>query len=142
MAESGHKTCALREHRKLEEWNDERNKAMFQLKKRLERLNTSQPHSSLPQTDMPASEAIEMTFGDEEVLVDQDGLCDSDKPEEGNRRPRARFGRRWTHDEELCVASCGIILGRATFYGSEAPNGVRVRISSFIHYARTLTSCQ
>jgi hypothetical protein len=36
------------------------------------------------------------------------------------------FGRRRTHNEELCVASCGVILGRATCYGSEAPNGVRV----------------
>ena len=55
-----------------------------------------------------------------------DGDTCNGKPETGNRNTKARFGRRWTHNEELCVASCGVILGRATFYGSEAPNGVWV----------------
>ena len=64
-------------------------------------------------------------LGDEEVLLDANGICDG-KPESGNRSVRARFGRRRSHNEELCVASCGVILGRATFLGSEAPNGVRV----------------
>ncbi|KAF8574394.1 hypothetical protein K439DRAFT_1649787 [Ramaria rubella] len=35
----------------------------------------------------------------------------------------AHFGHKRTHNEELCVASCGMILGRVTFYGSEGPNG-------------------
>ncbi|PPQ76766.1 hypothetical protein CVT26_000266 [Gymnopilus dilepis] len=73
---------------------------------------------------------------DEDILLDSNGiyhevgeednvdLCNG-KPETGNRSAKARFGRRRTHNEELCVASCGVILGRATFYGSEAPNGVR-----------------
>ena len=55
----------------------------------------------------------------------------------GNRPARARFGRKRTHNEELCVTSCGVIVGRATFYGSEAPNGVRVSIT--IYYLRITT---
>jgi hypothetical protein len=51
--------------------------------------------------------------------------CDG-KSAKGNRVVRARFGRKRTHNEELCVYSCGIVAGRATFFGSEAPNGVRV----------------
>ena len=62
---------------------------------------------------------------DEETIIDENGICDG-KPETGNRSVKARFGRRRTHNEQLCVASCGVILGRATFFGSEAPNGVRV----------------
>ncbi|KAJ7278736.1 hypothetical protein C8J57DRAFT_1059707, partial [Mycena rebaudengoi] len=50
--------------------------------------------------------------------------CDG-KSALGNRTVRARFGRKRTHNEELCVYSCGIVPGRATFFGSEAPNGVR-----------------
>ncbi|KAJ7429546.1 hypothetical protein B0H11DRAFT_2405433 [Mycena galericulata] len=50
--------------------------------------------------------------------------CDG-KPEKGNRVLRARFGRKRTHNEQLNCFSCGIIAGRATFFGSEAPNGVR-----------------
>ncbi|KAF7294714.1 hypothetical protein MIND_01008700 [Mycena indigotica] len=61
---------------------------------------------------------------DEDVEIDEDGVC-PDKPSVGNQKPKARFGRRRTHNEELCVMSCGVIVGRATFYGSEAPNGVR-----------------
>lgn len=62
---------------------------------------------------------------DDDALIDENGICDG-KLDTGNKSVRARFGRRRTHNEELCVASCGVILGRATFYGSEAPNGVRV----------------
>jgi len=67
---------------------------------------------------------------DDQVLVNSAGdLCD-DKPETGNRKLRAQFGRRRSHNEELCVASCGVTFGRERFYGSEAPNGVRVRYFS------------
>jgi hypothetical protein len=126
---------------------------MFQLKRRLENLKISQPTSSLPippaessrlrnesaalPTDLLPDSSELFDIGeragegagieDEEVEVDIAERCDG-KPETGNRKVRARFGRRWTHNEELCVASCGVILGRATFLGSEAPNGVRVGI--------------
>ncbi|KAF7351602.1 hypothetical protein MSAN_01592700 [Mycena sanguinolenta] len=46
------------------------------------------------------------------------------KSGQGNRKLRALFGRRWTHNEQLGVYSCGVVAGRATFFGSEAPNGV------------------
>ncbi|KAF9539067.1 hypothetical protein CPC08DRAFT_771030 [Agrocybe pediades] len=118
-AEPHHRTCSIREHRALEDYNSEQNKAMFQLKRRLARLKTSQPRDAVPD-----SELGDAPFNDEEVLIDKNGDC-TDKPDEGNRSLRARFGRRRTHNEELCVATCGVILGRATFYGSEAPNGVR-----------------
>ena len=77
---------------------------------------------------------------DDHVLIDSDGdLCDG-KSETGNRKLRAQFGRRRSHNEELCVASCGTIYGRKRFYGSEAPNGVRV--SSFIAMLRVICVLQ
>ncbi|PPQ78706.1 hypothetical protein CVT24_002284 [Panaeolus cyanescens] len=102
-AEPGFRTCTLSEHRQLETWLREENKAMFQLKRRLAR-----------------------TGGQLEIDETADAEMCSGKEETGNRAPHARFGRRLTHNEELCVTSCGIILERATFYGSEAPNGVRI----------------
>lgn len=119
---------------------------MFQLKHRLERVKISQTHDSLPPAisnddDLPELIAPDDDddehdweelgegsgiYGEEmDTLIDEHGLCDG-KPESGNKSVRARFGRRRTHNEELCVGSCGVILGRATFFGSEAPNGVRV----------------
>ncbi|EIN03778.1 hypothetical protein PUNSTDRAFT_77731, partial [Punctularia strigosozonata HHB-11173 SS5] len=53
----------------------------------------------------------------------------SEKDEAGNTIPKARFGRRRTHNEQLCVATCGVILSRATFFGSEGIDGVR----QFLH---------
>ncbi|RDB27256.1 hypothetical protein Hypma_004511 [Hypsizygus marmoreus] len=71
-------------------------------------------HNSAP-TTLPVS--------DEVTEVDEAGVCDG-KSSLGNTKPRARFGRRRTHNEQLCVATCGVILGRATFFGSEGPHGV------------------
>nr|GAT48245.1 predicted protein [Mycena chlorophos] len=137
-AEEGWRTCTLPDHRALEEYRNLQNKAMFQLKRRLERLKVSHPHTTAPSAvggaglaagdndDEGNADGVEGTGADEDedIEIDKDGVC-PDKPASGNRNPRARFGRRRTHNDELCVGSCGIILGRATFYGSEAPNGVR-----------------
>ena len=46
----------------------------------------------------------------------------------GNCTLCAHFGHRHSHNEELCVASCSTIIGHQRFYGSEALNGVRVRV--------------
>ncbi|KDR68401.1 hypothetical protein GALMADRAFT_231368 [Galerina marginata CBS 339.88] len=173
-AESGFRTCSDPAHRKLEVYHHQQGKAMFQLKRRLERLKVSQTHDSLlttptssrsrlvneeveaterdvrPENLLPmqtdsANDANAATASilegsgadeDEDIVLDANGdellpdlvddadTCDG-KPEAGNRTIKARFGRRRTHNEQLCVGSCGVILGRATFFGSEAPNGVR-----------------
>ncbi|KZV79158.1 hypothetical protein EXIGLDRAFT_820929 [Exidia glandulosa HHB12029] len=103
--EQGRRTCALAAHRKLEDGYVAQGRAMFQLRRRLEKLKVSQTNSALPAT------------------IDYADVCEG-KPESGNRQLRAKFGRSRTHNEELCVASCGVILGRATFFGSEAPTSV------------------
>jgi len=43
------------------------------------------------------------------------------------RKLRAQFGRKRTHNEQIIVAPCGIILARETFYGAEAVATVVVR---------------
>jgi hypothetical protein len=129
-AEGGFRTCTNESHRKLETWVNQENKAIFQLKRRLARLGPGslQPENSLSLTtegDRDAGHLGSSELADDVLEVDEDGICEG-KDDGGNEKPKARFGRRRTHNEELCVASCGVILGRATFYGSEAPNGVRV----------------
>lgn len=102
-------------HRDLENRGEESRTALFQLKRRLERSKSSQTNNSIS-FERPDDDSLEVD-------------C-PDKPSEGNAKPgkriRAFFGRFWTHNEELCVGCCGVILGRATFFGSEAPNAVRV----------------
>lgn len=61
------------------------------------------------------------------VELKEESLC----PEKSSiDKPKlfARFGRRRTHNEQLLVHPCEVILSRATFYGSEAINAVKVFI--------------
>jgi hypothetical protein len=129
---------------------------MFQLKTHLERLKLSQTYDSLPTPPLVGQpclivqdETMAMVANlqpdaevesdaiddpplegsgdtDDAVLLDANGeLCDG-KPDMGNQKLHAQFGRKRSHNEELCVASCGILYGHQRFFGSEAPNGVQV----------------
>ena len=62
---------------------------------------------------------------DDEVFVEMDLAC-AGKPEEGNRKLHAYFGRQQTHNEQLIMHLCGVILSRATFFGSKAVSAVNV----------------
>ena len=128
------RTCVeVSSHRAAELQYKERGKAMFQLKKRLERLHISQTHDSLPTLGSNDPQEGIGSDDDADVVLPDGQLCDG-KSEAGNRTVKAWFGRRRTHNEQLCVASCGVIVGRATFYGSEAPNGVRVGFRVLIYH--------
>lgn len=37
------------------------------------------------------------------------------------------FSRKWTHNEQLMVRTCGVVIGRSTFYESENMIAVKVR---------------
>jgi hypothetical protein len=129
----GCKTCTQPEHRALEEYRDLQGKASFQLSARLRSLGASHSHDALAAATAGTSTGLE----DQDTTVEGTAPGDDDelsyeqcegKPATGNRPTRARFGRRRTHNEELCVGSCGVIIGRATFFGSEAQNGVIVSV--------------
>ncbi|PPQ97517.1 hypothetical protein CVT26_006518, partial [Gymnopilus dilepis] len=55
--------------------------------------------------------------------MDGDGVagasCDG-KPEVGNPKLKTYFSRRRTHNEQLIMRPCGVMLSRASFFGSEA----------------------
>lgn len=112
-ATPGKQTCSEPSHRALEDPNGR--SALFILQRRLERLRTS----TLQNEGTGVTEEL--------TEYDADGECPS-KSDEGNTKPRARFGRRRTHNEQLVVATCGVILGRATMFGSEGIDGVMVRV--------------
>ena len=58
--------------------------------------------------------------------------CEAVKSNEGNRKMKAQFGRRRTHNEQTMVRPCGIICARATFYGAEAVSNVLVSVNTII----------
>lgn len=116
---AGYLTCDDPTHRQLEEKRQLRNAANFQMRAQLQRTSVSNPPDedlteSLQADGEPLDEGIE-----EGMTVDVEvNLCPQ-KPESGNRKVIARFGRRQTHNEQLMVRPCGMIIARATFFGSE-----------------------
>ena len=86
----------------------------------LQRTSVSNPPDkdltqALQANGEPLNEGIEegITIANAKV-----NICPQ-KPESGNRKVTAHFGRRQTHNEQLMVRPCGMIIARATFFGSE-----------------------
>ena len=57
-------------------------------------------------------------------------------------RPKAIFRRRWTHNEQLVVYPCGVIVSRATMFSSEGVMSTRVCFPLFLSpYVCRLSQC-
>jgi hypothetical protein len=148
------KSCSNLEHQKMERLQSEKGKAAFTLKERLQRHRVAHPNAAIT---APAPENVEVPVDDLEetdtwfennggevrvftdpnpgsvgVLDDMNtqanAECEATKSELGNRKIRAQFGRRRTHNEQTLVRPCGIICARATFYGAEAVSNVLVSV--------------
>ena len=118
VAEIGFQTCLDPNHQGFEIKYKMSSKAMFQLQNHLEH---SYPIFSAPNTSHTEVSGINADQGIEVMEDDCSG-----GPVDGNQKPQAHFGHQRTHNDELCVASCSIILGQTTFYGSEAPSAICV----------------
>ncbi|KAJ7712770.1 hypothetical protein B0H16DRAFT_1342021 [Mycena metata] len=99
-SDDGFMTCCDPNHRLLETTHNfkKRDKAMFQLR-----------------TNITAEEVEELELPSDTT----DPACPAAKDPSGNRKIRALFGRRKTHNEQIMVRPCGVIVARATFFGSE-----------------------
>ncbi|TFK59183.1 hypothetical protein BDN72DRAFT_906089 [Pluteus cervinus] len=117
VAEEGFGTCTDPAHRLLETTRNEKKRAFFQLQKRLQR-----PLHESAQLADPMGRVEEVEW-DEPGLEDEGK--DTGKPEEGNKPPKARFARRRSHNEQLIVSCCGVIIARATMFGAEAVSAVK-----------------
>jgi hypothetical protein len=117
--------CSETSHQKVEQIHQERGQSRFQLKERLQRALVAHPNDSVAETSSTTNHDIADMDNEEEefqVQVDANGAEQRDKKE----RIRAQLGRRRTHNEQLIVAPCGIIIARETFYGAEGVGSVIV----------------
>jgi hypothetical protein len=143
------KTCSDPVHQEMERLNAEQSKANFQLSQKLMRQKVSHPTDAMAEKrllDLVDLEDTEEWFEVDSVdgqvrmfTVNNPGAtgeldpsvpqapCPS-KSEGGNRKIKAQFGRRRTHNEQLIVRPCGIICSRATFFGAEAVSNVLVSL--------------
>lgn len=99
----------------------------MQLRARLKKAYANLDNQSQSTPLGLSGDNIDVEEEDIAVLVEAtSGACDG-KSAAGNRTVKAYFGRRRTHNEQLIVRTCGVVLSRATMYGSEAISGVHVR---------------
>jgi hypothetical protein len=128
--EPGFRTCPLLEHRAFEKTTDERNSAMFQLHARLRNTGVSQVQ--------PAGSDVSVKFGNWTLSY----LClqptssqtpnrevDTDLQTSTSTSIKGKLSRSWTHNEQLFVRCCGVIISRATFFGSEGIYSAKVRFA-------------
>ncbi|THU93141.1 hypothetical protein K435DRAFT_580726, partial [Dendrothele bispora CBS 962.96] len=102
------KACDISEHQAAERQFRERERAAFQLKQRYERQRQADEQANIL-WDIGA----ELDTGSDEVYE----VVGTKRKKSSTIK--AQFGRRRTHNEQLIVAPCGIILARETFYYSE-----------------------
>ncbi|KAI0730482.1 hypothetical protein C8Q76DRAFT_669048 [Earliella scabrosa] len=98
----GMRTCRTPAHRAFETEKRERGKAIFRLKRRLQGHNSSHA-DHLPPGSIEASH--------------------SRKPN-SRKKQKSAITRRFTHNEQLIVRCCGIIVARATFFEAESMSNV------------------
>lgn len=111
----GSKTCADPCHREAEEKYYAAGTAAFQLKLRYERSRHDEETEGVVW-----EEGEELDTGSDavyEVLISEK---DSAHKDGTSKAVRGQFGRRRTHNEQLIIAPCGMILARETFTFSEA----------------------
>ncbi|KAJ2936392.1 hypothetical protein H1R20_g702, partial [Candolleomyces eurysporus] len=141
------RTCDINDHKRIEDVHLQRSSAAFQYKQRLERARVAHPKNSDPvdtaiRSLLDEEDALEETYevvGDQVLPSNTDQLTQAkaarqsiqpevNQPptpvsEDDNSQPkklRAIFGRKRTHNEQILVAPCGVIIARETFFNAEA----------------------
>ena len=136
-------TCLITEHQAVEKVHNERGQARFQLQEHLKRARVAPLSDSIGETvndvselaDVESDEEFELANG--KVLPSQASHTSSDPTGKRKNRLCAQFGQKRTHNEQVIVAPCGMIIARETFFGAEAVSSVVVcfffELIGFVH---------
>jgi len=140
----GKRTCGDPVHQEIEHVHCVRGQARFQLQERLKRARVAHPNDAIAEdVDLAtfADDDDEQAFELDEhnrVLPDlsPSPAGASEPPPTSTSPPQkriaAQFGRKRTHNEQILVTPCGMILARETFYGAEAISTCVVSFSSYV----------
>jgi hypothetical protein len=105
------------------------------LQDRLRRAQLAHPKEAFGVEGAAASELVEDPSTEENYDMNSEGRPIPTPSEViGRRGLKAQFGRKRTHNEQLFVAPCGVILARETFYNAEAIGSVIVSESCSFFY--------
>lgn len=145
-------TCSDLKHSEMERLHLERGKSIFrlrQLSSRAKGIDTSNMDEAEALLDMDENEWFEvLDSGDvrvydatapesstgqlDEKMASASARCEG-KSETGNKKIRAQFTRQRTHNKEILVRLCGVIVARATLKSAEGVSSVMVCLSYSIY---------
>jgi hypothetical protein len=131
-------TCASAEHKAVETTHRLRGQSRFQLRMCLQCAQIAHPNDAVAKEVEDFSAIADDEHEDEYEIIGDAPLLPSptsNQPHQINPKPRklhAQFGRRRTHNEELFVAPCGMILARETFFSAEGVASVIIRSPCYI----------
>lgn len=132
-------TCEDLEHQALECQHVASGKAQFKLKDRLKKariINSMDLEAVSNNVEFGDIDEDEHRVG-EEIVVELD-LNGRPRSEENidvrqpDKKLKIKMGRGRTHNEQLLVVPCGIIIASTTFYGAEAIPSVVVSANCFV----------
>jgi hypothetical protein len=113
-AEPRHLTCTHPSHRAFER-SKEVNPALFTLRRRMDRAGLS---------EIPIAGTLP---GNSAILPSPPSSASApSRSISAVSQLKGRTSRRWTHNEQLFVRPCEVLVSRATFFGSEGVSGVKV----------------
>lgn len=144
LHEDGFRTCSSPDHRTLEQAYFKHGQGIFKLRDRLKKAGVSLPSNSMSEdaSNDDIEAVVEASLSSTSnapsisILEDPEAVAECQgKADTGNRKLRAFFGRRRTHNEQLIMHPCGVIIAQATFFGSEAISAVNVSLLSSIFSA-------
>ncbi|KAJ7580497.1 hypothetical protein C8J56DRAFT_1103561 [Mycena floridula] len=124
LIQSDRRTCSNAEHQKVEDSYIERGKGMFQLKERLHHARVPVVLDGASADDeVDLADLVEAVADDEPFAPEPDPDIPSSAPSDVTK-PRLCSLITRTHNEQLIVAACGIIVARETFYNAEGISSV------------------
>ncbi|KAF8802114.1 hypothetical protein BYT27DRAFT_7226507 [Phlegmacium glaucopus] len=116
--------CSEPAHQEVGWVHQERGQASFQLKERLQRALVAHPNNVI------AEDGTDLADVEDEV---EDFEISGSERSIREQQIQAQLGRRCTHNEQIIVAPCGMIIAQETFYGAEGVGSVIEMIKHTFH---------
>ena len=124
----GKMTCSDPTHQEVERIRNLKGQSRFQLQQKLKRARVSHLNDAIAEdVDLAAlldEDEDDFELNDDMVHGAIGGSSDprgaSPLPDMNKKKISVQFGRKQTHNEQILVAPCGMILARETFFGAEA----------------------
>ncbi|EDR10781.1 uncharacterized protein LACBIDRAFT_324667 [Laccaria bicolor S238N-H82] len=141
---SNKRTCLVAEHQAVEKVHNKQGQAQFQLQERLKQACVAYPSDLIGESvndvsqlaDVESDEEFELANG--KVLPSQASHTSSDPTRKRKNRLCAQFGQKRTHNEQVIVAPCGMIITHETFFGAEAVSSVVEMVKRTYHIPGTM----